>query len=129
MDTVTLLTTALSVRNLRSTVSEAADAAYKRVRERVAQRFAGVPARELILTEFEKSPDVWQVPLSAALAESGAATDPELIDSAQRLMHLLEESEPGARKYNIELRGGQGVQIGDRNTQTNNFSAPPDPHP
>jgi len=34
---------------------------------------------------------------------------------------------PGARagKYDVQVHGGQGVQVGDHNTQTNTFGAPP----
>jgi hypothetical protein len=128
MDTVTLVVTALS-RGAARGAAEAAGVkvadAYRQVKERVAERFAGHPRREMILANHESQPDIWQAPLAAALAESGAATDPELVDSAQRLLALIDEAGTPAAKYKVDLRGAQGVQVGDQNFQTNTFSAPP----
>jgi hypothetical protein len=40
---------------------------------------------------------------------------------------LVDEDGARAGKNTIDLRGAQAVQVGDRNTQTNTFSATPPP--
>jgi len=125
MDTVTLLVTALS-RNAGDAATAAGRDAYRRLRRRVAARFAGNPARELILVKHEKEPESWRAPLAAALTETGAATDPEVVEAAQRLLTLLDETGARTGRYTIDMRGAQGVQVGDHNLQSNVFSAPPD---
>ncbi len=124
MDTVTLVVTALS-RSAGTTATAAVQDAYRVLRRRVAARFAGNPSRELILAEHQKKPNTWQAPLAAALTETGAATDPELVEAAQQLLALLDEAGARTGKYTMDVRGAQGVQVGDHNTQTNTFTAPP----
>jgi hypothetical protein len=41
------------------------------------------------------------------------------------LLALLDPTGTRAGKYMVDLRGAQGVQVGDHNTQTNTFSTPP----
>lgn len=45
--------------------------------------------------------------------------------AAQRLMALLDAAGTAAGKYTVDLRGAQGVQVGDRNIQTNTLRASP----
>lgn len=90
----------------------------------VRRRFAGRRATETVLVEHEKAPQVWQAPLSAELAAVGADTDAQIIAAAQRVMALVDEAGSASGKYLVDLRGAQGVQVGDHNTQTNTFTAP-----
>jgi hypothetical protein len=78
-----------------------------------------------VLAEHEKTPQVWQAPLSAELTAVGADTDARIIAVAQRVMALVDEAGSASGKYLVDLRGAQGVQVGDYNTQTNTFTAPP----
>jgi hypothetical protein len=57
--------------------------------------------------------------MAAALIETGAASDPAVVEAAQQLMALLDAAGTQSGKYLVELRGVQGVQVGDHNTQTN----------
>jgi len=41
-------------------------------------------------------------------------------------MKLIDEAGSRAGKYTVDVRGSQGVQVGDRNTQHNEFYAPSD---
>jgi len=123
VDTVTLVVTALSSSRV-ATATVAARETYRGLRERVAARFAGNPSREIVLAEHQKDPEVWRAPLAAALTETGAATDPEVVEAAQQLLDLLDEDGARRGKYSVDVRGAQGVQVGDNNVQTNTFSDP-----
>jgi hypothetical protein len=71
----------------------------------------------VVLAEYEKQPEVWQAPLTQAVTDSGAATDPTVIEAATQLMALLDAAGARAGKYSVDLRGAQGVQVGDHNQQ------------
>jgi hypothetical protein len=49
-----------------------------------------------------------------------------VIEAARQLMVLLDEAGVRAGKYDVDLRGAQGVQVGDGNQQVNLFSTPPE---
>jgi hypothetical protein len=56
----------------------------------------------------------------AAGATSGAGQAASaVVEAAQRLMALLDAAGTRAGKYTVDLRGAQGVQIGDHNEQRN----------
>ena len=61
----------------------------------------------------------------AELDQAGARNDSGLVAAAEALMRLVDEAGGRAGKYTVDVRGAQGVQIGDRNTQHNVFGAPP----
>lgn len=127
MDPITLIVTALASGAASGTADAAASAvkdAYARLRALVAKRLGGRPDAGLVLAKHEKAPEVWQAPLMAELAEAAADRDLDLIQAARALMRLVDEAgAPG--KYTVDVRGAQGVQIGDRTRQDNVFNAPP----
>lgn len=55
------------------------------------------------------------------LAKAGADRDGDLVAAAQALLALADEAGTRAGRYVVDVRGSQGVQIGDRNTQHNVF--------
>ena len=128
MDPVTLIVTALGAgagAGLKDTASAAINDAYQGLKALVRKRFAGRPVAEVALTEHETAPVIWQAPLTAELTKAGAATDETLIAAAQALMTLIDAAGSRSGKYTVDLRGSQGVQLGDGNTQHNVFHAPP----
>jgi NADP-dependent 3-hydroxy acid dehydrogenase YdfG len=128
VDPVTLLVTALATgaaAGIGETTASAVKDAYAKLKSLVAARFAGDQSREVVLAQHEKQPEVWGAPLTQAVTDSGAATDPVVVEAAQRLLALLDEAGSRAGKYTVDLRGAQGVQVGDHNTQTNTFTNPP----
>ena len=81
-----------------------------------------------MLAEHESAPLTWQAPLAAELSAAGADGDVDLVAAAQTLMSLVDEAGSRSGKYVVTVRDSQGVQVGDRNTQTNIFrSGPADP--
>lgn len=128
MDPVTLIVAALvagAAQGVSETASGAVKDAYDGLKAKVKSWFGEQPSKELVLVEHEKSPDTWQAPLKAALAETGAAGDPAVVEAAQQLMALLDAAGTQSGKYLVDLRGAQGVQVGDHNTQANTFTTPP----
>ena len=78
-----------------------------------------------MLAEYDAEPQTWQAPLAAQLSESGADADDELIAAAQALMSLVDATGRSQASTRWMARGSQGVQVGDRNTQTNTFGPGP----
>jgi hypothetical protein len=128
MDPVTLIVAALAA-GAASGAGEAATTAvkdaYQGLRRLVSARFAGRNAAEVALAEHETDPDTWQAPLARELIQTSTNADPEVIEAAQRLMALLDQTGTRAGKYTVDLRGAQGVQVGDDNRQFNQFTTHP----
>jgi hypothetical protein len=128
MEPITLILGALAAGALAGVKDGATGAvkdAYAGLKRLVAARFAGKPTAEVVLAEHATDPDTWQAPLARALTETGTDADPAVIEAARQLMELLDEKGARAGKYTVDLRGAQGVQVGDRNRQDNVFNAPP----
>jgi hypothetical protein len=128
MDPITLIVTALAAGaslGIADTASSAIKDGYAALKALVRKRLGGRPEAELVLARHEQAPQTWQAPLMAELDEAGAGRDADLVAAAEALMHLLDEAGARAGKYTVDVRGAQGVQIGDRNTQHNVFSTPP----
>jgi hypothetical protein len=125
MDPVTLIVSALATgaaQAVSETTSASIKGAYESLKAKVRARFAGSPSRELVLVEHEKNPPTWQAPMVAALTETGAESDPAVVEAAQQLMALLDATGTQSGKYWVDVRGAHGVQVGDHNTQTNTFA-------
>jgi len=128
MDPVTLILTALAAGaalGVKDTASAAVKDAYQGLKALVAKRFAGRRHGELVLARYAETPDTWKGPLAAELTAADAGADADLVAAAQALMRLTDAAGSRAGKYNVQMHGGQGVQVGDHNTQTNTFGAPP----
>jgi hypothetical protein len=128
MDPVTLIVTALAAgaaSALQDGATQAVKDAYAKLRGLVRERFAGRPKGELVLAEHEAAPQTWETPLAAELAAAGAAGDVGLLTAAQVLLSLVDEAGSQSGKYVVTVRDSEGVQVGDRNTQTNTFGAGP----
>ena len=124
MDPVTLILTALAAGaalGARDTASSAVQDAYGGLKALVKKRLAGRLDGELALSRFEQAPDMWQSPLVAELRAVGAGNDADLMAAAVELMRLADAAGSQAGKYSVQVCGGQGVQVGDHNTQRNAF--------
>src|SRR5262249_43189304 len=92
-----------------------------KVRGLVHKRVAGNQVAELALAQYQANPDVWKAPLSDELTKAGAANDTELLNAATELLKLIDQAGGKSGKYNVTITGGQGVQVGESNTQANIF--------
>jgi hypothetical protein len=128
MEPVSLIVAALAagaVKGIGETAATAVRDAYQRLKGLVSTRFAGTPSAEVALAEHSKNPEVWKAPLVAALTETGAAGDGQVIEAAQRLLALVDAAGSRAGRYIVDIHGAQGVQVGDHNRQFNQFDSPP----
>jgi hypothetical protein len=128
MDPVTLIVTALAAGagvGMKDTASAAVQDAYAGLKSLVRKRIAGRPGSQLVLARHEQDSQTWEVPLAAELEAVNADQDSGLVAAAQALMHLVDGAGFRAGKYNVDVRGGQGVQVGDHNIQRNSFGSPP----
>ena len=128
MDPITLIVTALAAGAASGAADAAASAvkdAYAGLKALVARRLGVRPDAELVLARHERDPEVSQAPLMAELTDAGADRDLELVQAAQVMMTLVDGAGTRAGKYTVDVRGAQGVQVGDRARQHNVFHAPP----
>jgi hypothetical protein len=125
MDPVTLILTALSagaVAGAGDTAATLVKDTYQGLKDLVSARFSGKRSAEVALVEHETDPETWQAPLAKELRQTGVDTDANVIEAAQQLMALLDEAGSSSGKYTVDLRGAQGIQVGDHNHQINKFS-------
>jgi hypothetical protein len=126
VDPVSLVLNALTsgaAQGIADSVSDVVKSAYDKLKQLVTAKFAGSKSAELALEEHAADPVTWQAPLTKALTTSGAATDEAVLEAAQQLMALLDPTGTAEGKYQIDLRGAQGVQVGDGNQQFNTFNS------
>jgi hypothetical protein len=129
MDPITLIVTALAAGaalGAQDTMSAMVKDAYAGLKQLVNRRLGGAPSAELVLASHEQAPETWQAPLMAELAAVGADADRDLITAAQALLDLVGRADGRTGRYTVDVRGAQGVQIGDHNRQDNVFNAPAD---
>lgn len=130
MEPITLILAALAagasagaVDELKDEVKEKVKALYGKLRQLVSSRFgqAGTPNAEGTLADYEEDPETYEKGLSKKLAAAGADKDGDILAAAQALLDLVGQQGPKSGKYNVTVTGSEGVQVGDRNTQTNTF--------
>jgi hypothetical protein len=107
---------------LSDEVKDAVKAAYTRLRGLVKKRVAGNAVAETALDQYEADPKVWEAPLTDQLTKAGAGDDADILAAARELMELLKQAGGQGGTYNVTVSGGQGVQVGSGNAQTNTFN-------
>ena len=125
MDPITLIVTALAAGaalGIQDTAAAMVKDAYASLKDLVRRRLGSDPGAEMVLARHEQAPETWQAPLMAELARTGAEGDSDLIAAAKALLDLVGKA-GDAGKYAVDVRGAQGVQIGDHNRQDNVFNA------
>jgi hypothetical protein len=128
VDPVSLIVAALTAGVAAGAGSSASDAmkdAYAGLKGLVRRRLAGRKSGEKALAGHEANAEHGADALEAELVAVGAGDDAAIMDAAQRLLAVLDPVGSQAGKYAVDLRGAQGIQVGDHNTQTNTFSTPP----
>jgi hypothetical protein len=124
MDPITLIVTALATGaalGVTDSASSAVKDTYAGLKALVRKRLDGRPGAEVVLARHEQAPETWRASLMAELDQAGADHDLSLVAAAEALMRLVDETGARAGKYTVDVRGAQGVQIGDRGTQHNVF--------
>jgi RIP homotypic interaction motif len=95
---------------------------YTGLKSLLRRRLTGRERAQEALEAVETEPGRWQALLGDDLAESGAATDEQVITAARRLLTLTDPDGTAATKYRVSADHAKGVQLGDHNTQTNTFN-------
>jgi hypothetical protein len=129
MDPVTLILTALAAgaaAGAKDTASTAVKDAYAGLKAKIKTLLSRRKDGELVLARYEESPRTWEAPLASELAAAGADKDEGLVTAAQAVLSMADEPGWRAGKYTVQIHGGQGVQVGDRNVQHNVFGTPPE---
>ena len=117
MDPVTIIISALvagAAAAVKDTTSQAAKDAYSGLKTLIQKRFAGKPEAEMSLAQHEKKPTIWEAPLKDALVETGAEKDQAILQSAEKLLKLVQPQQVGTGKYSVQIGEAQGVVVGDR---------------
>ena len=102
---------------LQDSASSAVKSAHAGLKALVKGHLSGRPSGELVLAEYEATPQLWERPLTAQLETAGAGRDAELLAAAHALMSLVDEAGWRAGKYTVDVQGSQGAQVGDSNIQ------------
>lgn len=124
MDPVTLIVTALAAgaaSALQDDAKGAVATALRRLRGLAKKQLAGRANGEFVLAQHEQTPGIYQKPLEHELTEADAADNAELVSAAEELMRLIDARGTAAGKYNVTVQDSAGVQVGDHNSQVNNF--------
>ncbi|WP_414578856.1 hypothetical protein [Anabaena sp. CCY 9402-a] len=125
MDPISLVIAALgagAIAAAKDTAGVAVKDAYQGLKALIKKKFESEPKAQMVLEEYETDPETYEAPLKKKLAEAGVDKDEEIIKLAQELLKQEKPEESAAGKYNTVFQGEvKGVQIGDRNTQTNTF--------
>ena len=119
MDPVQLIVEAMAAGAGRR--SGATGDAYETLKRALAARFAERQIATAVLEEHEEDPETFEKPLAKRLRQAGAADDPRIVALARALLHLIDPRAAESGKYHVEIDGVQGLQVGDHNTQTNDF--------
>jgi hypothetical protein len=128
MEPISLILAAL-LAGATTGVGEAAGSAvkdaYVGLRDAVKRKLADRPAAGSAVEEYTADPDNWEPALTAYLKQAGADRDEALLSLAQAVMARADPAGASSGKYSVNLTGAQGVQVGDRNTQSNYFGPNP----
>jgi len=122
---VTLIVAALGA-GLTAVMTEASKDLYEKLRSMLSRRFGAKPEHQEALASFEKDPEHAAPALAAAVGESGAQSDPEVVSTARSLLAEADPDGNTARKFSLLVQGNvQGLVQGDHNTVTMNFGSDP----
>jgi hypothetical protein len=124
MEPISLILAALLAGVVKGAGQSAANAvqdAYVGLRDTLKRRLANKPAAQDAVEQYVQDPQAWQGNLEVHLKQAGADQDQAILDAASSVMRQADPAGASAGKYNVNLAGAQGVQVGDANTQTNYF--------
>jgi hypothetical protein len=122
MDPVSLIVGALAAgatTGLTEVSGSAVRDAYDRLREAVRRRFVGNKPAEVALQEHADDAETWEPPLRKYLQALDVGADGELMETATRLMALIDARGTQAGKYDVQIHDSTNVQVGDGNIMLN----------
>ncbi|MET8148728.1 hypothetical protein ACIBSW_12735 [Actinoplanes sp. NPDC049668] len=102
-----------------------ADATVSLGRRLLRRLFAsrrGDQVRAAVVEVGEQPDDEASVAVLRAQVLKALSQEPALVEELSR---MLGQAGAGGDRYTVTVSGGQGVQVGSGNTQTNTFTSPP----
>jgi hypothetical protein len=139
MDPVSLIVAALvagAAAGGKDVASTAVKDAYNGLKALLVKRFRKKAASQpsataidpvAVLEAHETEPSRWTGSLEDALRDSAADRDEQILAAAKALLEQADPSGSAAGKYRVDLRGAQGVQVGDHGQMTVTFGGPNSP--
>ena len=129
MDPLTLILTALTTGAAAGSQALASDAikdAYAGLKRLIQRKFADKSSAELALNEYVTDPKTWEGPLRKALIQMQVDQDENIIETAQKVMTLIQPQQAAMGKYNVQITGNvQGYAQGDYQQVIMNFGNEP----
>jgi len=126
MDPLAMILAALAAgaaKAAQETAGTAIKDAYNGLKALVQQRLAGKPLAAAAVEHHAAEPAAAEAVLRPALQASGAADDAALVQAAKQLLQL---TDPGGRRYSVEVHGDVHGQVqGDHAQVTMNFGPLP----
>lgn len=129
MEPVDLVLAALAAGGTAAVSESAAIAvngAHTALRERLRHLFSRHPSAGSALDLFESDPEAFAAAMRQYVVETGAAGDSVVLRESEQLLRLTDPSAFASGRYQVDAQGALGVQVGDSNTQHNQFHGPPD---
>ncbi len=132
MDPISMIVSALvagAAAACKETASQAIKDSYLGLKSLVVQFWQNKPDGDLAANEseanvflknLEEDPD-FQSLVEKKLSKIKAEPDNELLKQAESLMKMLDPKGARSGKYQVTIKNGRGVQIGDHNRQINKF--------
>ena len=124
MEPITLILTALATGTAlvaKGTLTAVGKDAYDTLKTRLQHKFTDNPKAEMVLADYLEEPDTWEKPLRKELTKAAADQDQEIMQAAQKLIHLVQPQQAGKGKYVIQMTNVEGVSVGDYNHLTMSF--------
>ncbi|GAB2718190.1 hypothetical protein [Nocardia thraciensis] len=124
MDPFTVIATALvagAAAGGQDAASAAVRDAYTAIRDRIRHGAAAPEAATATIEAMEAAPEADVSGIEEALTRAGVVDDDRLRTMANELLSLLPQDQVDRAANRIDLRGAQGVQLGNHNTQHNTF--------
>jgi hypothetical protein len=144
MDPVSLIVAALvagAAAGGKDVASSAVKDAYNGLKALLVKRFRKKPAPQpsataesrldpvAVLEAHETEPAKWTASLEDALRDNAADQDEDVLAAAKALLEKADPAGSAAGKYTVDLRGAQGVQVGDHAQMTITFGGTASPPP
>ena len=120
-----VITTAI-IAGLAGLSKDAIKDSYNALKAALKKKFGSDSEVVNAVEGLEKKPDSKgrQTTLQEEIENAKVNDNAEIVQLAQELLKQLESEKSASGKYNVEFQDkAQGVQVGDRNTQTNTFSS------
>lgn len=128
MDPISIIVAALVAGATTGATNVSTDAisdAYKGLKGLIRRAFGDKGDTEAERLVDEDNPKANETALRSKLAEQQVDRDEEILRAAKNVLAKADPEGYKSGRYNVTVSGGQGVQVGNQNTQTNTFGSPP----